>query len=449
MHFTKVIQGSYYSAVSSNKVAFHENSLVCLNDEGQIEKIVQQDDSSYQTVLDQAKADNILWTLADDQYLLPGFIDTHVHAPQWPNISQALNSFEEDWFFNYTFPLEAKFSDAEFAHKVYDNLVQTLIDNGTTTVLYFGSLDNAGNVELVKSCQKFHQRGLIGKVVMDNPDECPDYYHDESTESALADTESFIQTVDKMNAGQFIKMQAVITPRYLTSCTLEGMRGLGQLAKKYDLLIQSHCSENNTEDAYALDNYNKRDSEMLDETGLLTDKAIMAHGTLLNDFDLNLFQERGTAISHCPVSNGFHGTAVLPVKKALEKDINVGLGTDICGGYEPSIYQTLRQAAMASAMLSDGVDNSIEADKRGVGDARITADTAFYLATAGGAKTLHLNTGVIEEGAFADLQVVHAKYPEFIEQTPYTRFEKLMYETTTNEIDVVLTQGIVAKGEIK
>lgn len=106
MHFTKVIQGSYYSAVSSNKVAFHENSLVCLNDEGQIEKIVQQDDSSYQTVLDQAKADNILWTLADDQYLLPGFIDTHVHAPQWPNISQALNSFEEDWFFNYTFPLE-------------------------------------------------------------------------------------------------------------------------------------------------------------------------------------------------------------------------------------------------------------------------------------------------------------------------------------------------------
>lgn len=90
MHFTKVIQGSYYSAVSSNKVAFHENSLVCLNDEGQIGKIVQQDDSSYQTVLDQAKADNILWTLADDQYLLPGFIDTHVHAPQWPNISQAL-----------------------------------------------------------------------------------------------------------------------------------------------------------------------------------------------------------------------------------------------------------------------------------------------------------------------------------------------------------------------
>ena len=47
----------------------------------------------------------------------------------------------------YTFPLEAKFKDAKYAHLVYDNLVETLLANWTTTALYFGSVDNTGNFQ--------------------------------------------------------------------------------------------------------------------------------------------------------------------------------------------------------------------------------------------------------------------------------------------------------------
>ncbi|WEV51498.1 amidohydrolase family protein [Lactobacillus sp. ESL0731] len=446
MNFVKVIKGNYFTSASKTEVAYHENSLICLDANGNIAQIIHKDDAAYEPTLAAAQNNHILQELDANQYLLPGFIDLHVHAPQWPNVGLALNCGNADWFKNYTFPLEAKFSDAEFSRKVYDSLVANLLANGTTTVLYFGSVDNAGNAELVKACQTLHQRALIGKVVMDNPETCPDYYRDESTQAAIDGTEEFIGIVKELNQGQKLQMAPVITPRYLTSCTLKGMRQLGDLAKKYDLLIQSHCSENQVENDYALDNFHKRDSVMLDEAGLLTDKSIMDHGTMLNDFDLDLFQKRGVAIAHCPISNSFEGGAILPAKYAMAKGINVGLGTDICGGYELSTYETMRHAVMCSSILSDGVDNRIPADKRGVGDSMFSIHTAFYMATVGGAKSLHLKTGQIKAGYAADLQVVHSKYPQFVDRTTDETFQKLMYETTANEIDMVMTQGIVAKG---
>ena len=121
------------------------------------------------------------------------------------------------------------------------------------------------------------------------------------------------------------------------------------------------------------------------------------------------------------------------------------MGTDISGGYDPSVYQNIRQAIMSSRLLNDGVDNEITPDLRGKHDAAITAKNAFYMATVGGAKSLNLATGQIKEGYIADLQIVHAKYPTFSQQVPEDTFEKLMYQTTVSEIDHVMTQGVFVK----
>ena len=95
---------------------------------------------------------------------------------------------------------------------------------------------------------------------------------------------------------------------------------------------------------------------------------------------------------------------------------------------------------MSSRMLQDGVDNQLSPDKRGVADSAISVKTAFYLATRGGAESLHLQTGKIAEGYLADMQVVSLQN-DFQTKTSDNIFEKLMYQTSKADIDQVYVQG--------
>ncbi|GAX07232.1 guanine deaminase [Secundilactobacillus pentosiphilus] len=441
MHsFSKVIEGASFSPVSQTDIRYQPLQLICLDSSGYIARVIERTEADYVTVKQAAQAHDTLTTLRPGQYVLPGFIDLHIHAPQWPNAGLALDRPLNEWLDTYTFPLEAKYQDVDFAKTVYNNLVQELLANGTTTALYFGTIHNAANLALAKACIKYGQRGFIGKVAMDNPEQTPDYYQDASAQVAVDQTEQFIQQLNDLNQTTDVKQTPVITPRFVPSCTPASLQGLGDLARKYDLPVQSHCSESDWENGYALEHYHMRDADVLDQYGLLTDKAVMAHGTQLNEHDYELFAHQQVAIAHCPISNVYFGNAVLPVKRVLAHHIKTGLGTDISGGYSPSLYQNIRQAVMSSRRLQDGVDNQLSAGQRGVADSAISVKTAFYLATLGGAESLHLQTGKIAPGYLADLQVVSLQN-DFQTDTADNVFEKLMYQTTKNEIAQVYVRG--------
>ncbi|WP_283680044.1 amidohydrolase family protein [Lentilactobacillus sp. Marseille-Q4993] len=414
---------------------------------GVIDQIVEPSDDKYLAIRRQAEEANELIVLSENQFLLPGFIDLHVHAPQWPNAGVALDKPLNEWLNDYTFPLEAKFEDTEFASKVYHNLVEELIAEGTTTVQYFGTIYKDSNLELAKACIDAGQRGFIGQVVMDNKEESPDYYRNESGDEAVESTKQFIAELAKLNQDGAVKQTPVITPRFLPSCTIPTLKRLGKLAQELDLPIQSHCSESDWENGYAIEHYGKRDSAVLEECGLLTANSVMAHGTLLNDEDLDRFKHRQVAVAHCPVSNVYFGNAVTKVRQILDSHVKVGMGTDISGGFSPSIYRNISQAVMSSRMLADGVDSDLDPADRGVANSAISAKEAFYLATAGGAEALNLNAGKIEVGKLADLQVVSSAYPSFTKESSDDRFEKLMYQTTKANVDRVFVNGKQVKGE--
>ena len=121
--------------------------------------IVVGDDGAFFSVREEASADaerfrsaGRLTTLRPGQYLLPGLIDLHVHAPQWPQLGKALDVPLEVWLQKYTFALEARYADLDFAAPIYESLVDSLLAHGTTTALYFATVHLPATARLAEIC---------------------------------------------------------------------------------------------------------------------------------------------------------------------------------------------------------------------------------------------------------------------------------------------------------
>ncbi len=193
--YTKVFLATAFSSTSPKEVAVLKDCLFCIDDKGIIDRIVHPDHDDYDSMLNEYVHTDAFHKIDKGSYLLPGFVDLHIHASQWAQAGTALDIPLHDWLSTYTFPSEAKFADLDYAKLVYEDVVSTLLANGTTTALYFATVHKEASVLLADICAKQGQRGLVGKVVMDLAQECHDFYRDADTQTALQDTEEFILEV--------------------------------------------------------------------------------------------------------------------------------------------------------------------------------------------------------------------------------------------------------------
>ena len=177
----KGIIGNFWHAELNNENTVQleclENTLILLNEVGLIVDIVGSSDDAFEKIIIELKENNQLEDFSgENYYILPGLVDLHVHAPQYPNAGTGLYLPLEEWLNEITFPLESSYKDINQAKKIYPELVESLLRQGTTCVLYFSTIHEESTIELAKICLEKGQRSFIGKVCMDNPDECPSYY---------------------------------------------------------------------------------------------------------------------------------------------------------------------------------------------------------------------------------------------------------------------------------
>jgi guanine deaminase len=388
------------------------------------------------------RAAGSLVTLGKGEYLLPGLVDLHVHAPQWPQLGLALDLPLEEWLQVCTFPLEARYSDTAYARQVYESLVDALLANGTTTAMYFGTIHLAATQTLADICLRRSQRALIGRVAMDDPDQCPAYYRDPDAGIAAAETRGFIGYVQSMAGNESGLVLPVITPRFIPSCTDELLRDLGRLARDTGCHVQTHCSESDWAHEFVLARHGVTDTTALERFGLLSRRTILAHANFIDGADSATILQAGAGIAHCPLSNVYFSDAVFPLRRMLEQGVHVGLGTDISGGASPSILENARHAVIASRTLESGVDPRLSRERRRSPDSRIDAATAFWLATAGGGIALDLRIGVFREGYQFDAIVLDGRTPDSnlrLQESagPEELLQKIVYHATRADIKEV------------
>jgi guanine deaminase len=403
----KTLCASGFHSPRRGTIDILEDALIAIGDDGRIDAIHRPGEPNYRSIRDAREQTGELVTLAAGSYLLPGFVDLHVHAPQYPQLGSALDVPLEIWLQAHTFPLEARYQDVAFARRSYGLLVEDLLANGTTTALYFATIHQEATRVLVDTCLEKGQRALIGKVAMDNVDECPEDYRDASAEVALEGTRALIDYVRSHPGNDDSRVLPVVTPRFIPSCSDATLEGLGTIARECGCHVQTHCSESDWAHGYALSRYGATDTEMLDRFGLLGRRTVLAHANFLTADDMEKVGERGAAIAHCPLSNAYFSNAVFPLRAALEKGLHVGLGTDISGGPSASMLENCRGAVQVSRMLESGVDPTIPQESRGAKTpARIDFKDAFYIATTGGGVALDLPIGQFAPGFQFDAIVI-------------------------------------------
>ena len=399
----KVLLARGFHAPVRGAIDAFDETMIAIGDDGAILALTRPGEPGYDDGKREAGRTGRLATLPAGTVLLPGFVDLHIHAPQYAQLGRGLDVPLEVWLHKYTFPLEARYADMAFARRVYRRLVDDLLANGTTTALYFATAHVEASILLAEICLERGQRALVGKVAMDDPAGCPDYYRDPSPEAAVAGTRAVIDHIRAMPGNGDGRVLPVVTPRFIPACTDAALQGLGDLARECGCRVQTHVSESDWEHGHVLEHHGVTDAASLDRFGLLTKGGVLAHANLLTPDDMDLLEARKAAVAHCPVSNAYFAGSVFPLRAALEKGVRVGLGTDISGGPIATMLDAIRGAVMVSRMLESGTDPELPPDVRSRrAGARIDFRDAFHLATAGGGEALDLPVGRFEPGCHFD-----------------------------------------------
>jgi|LakMenEpi03Aug12_release.lakeMendotaPanAssembly.Ray.scaffolds.fasta_scaffold153269_3 guanine deaminase len=361
-------------------------------------------------------------------FLLPGFIDSHIHFPQMFQIGSYGESLL-GWLEKYIFPEEEKMAAKGMAQKHAPLFFRELFRNGTTTSLIFSNSDAKTTDLLFRAAKTAGARAVIGKSSMDRG--APQAVL-RGISQDKEDTEELIQNWHTKENRLFY----ALTPRFSPSCSPKLLTMLGLLAEKYPTVrIQTHFSENVDELKLVKKLFPKSQDYLAtyEDFGLINERTVLAHAIHAKDSEITRIKKRGAKISHCPTSNLFLGSGLFPLKKFSQKKITTSVGTDVGAGTSFSIWSTLATAYQVQRVQGEDVHPA----------------QLFYLATLGGARALGLDSqvGNFQVGKFADIQVLNWQKSPILKTTvekagsPWEQFFACLFQFEKSLITDVYVQG--------
>jgi guanine deaminase len=317
-------------------------------------------------------------------FLLPGFIDTHIHFPQL-RVLGGLGRSLLDWLEHCALPEEALMADHSHACRVARGFVHALASHGTTTALVFGAHFAPATAALFEVAEAAGLRITAGQVLSDRG-LLPELH--QTPERAYRESSLLIERFHRHG-----RLRYAVTPRFALS-TSEAMLEVCQtlLREHEGLLLQTHLNENLQEIAEVKRVFPWASDYLAvyERFGLNCPSAVMAHDVHPTDSELDRLASGGTAIAHCPCSNAALGSGLFPLNRHINAGVQCALGTDVGGGTGFGMLKEGLQAYLLQRIAPGGM--------------LLDAGHLLYLATLAGAEALGLNdeTGDFRTGKSAD-----------------------------------------------
>jgi guanine deaminase len=375
--------------------------------------------------------------------LLPGLIDLHAHLPQLPNAGLGAGLDLLTWLERYIFPLEREFDDAEAAERLAPAAFRALAAAGTTTALMYGAVFAPSLDAAFRAAEAHGIRAIIGKVMMDR------VTYDEAIDPRTILDVSLQQSADlcsRWHGRDDGRLGYAFTPRFAVSCTMDMLRESAALARSTGAWWQTHISEDRGEIAEVRRLFPEAEDyvDVYDRAVGLGPRTVLAHAIHLSERELGRLVETGTRVAHCPASNLFLASGVMPLARYLEAGLQVGLGTDVSAGPDLSIFGAMRAGAYSQSVL------------RASGDDHAVLGPLDWLrrGTIEGARVLGVDdrVGTIEVGKEADLIAVDpsvtAPVPGAEVSAPEDVVSRLMFRTHPAMVRAAWVRGRRLEGPV-
>ena len=325
-------------------------------------------------------------------YLLPGFIQTHIHLCQTLFRGYADDLGLLDWLRTRVWPMEAAHTRTSLAAAARLACHELLL-SGTTCILTMETVHDTDAV--FEAVAATGIRATIGKCMMDAP---PPEAPGRLREDTMRSIDESLALMRRYNGTSGGRIRAAFAPRFAVGCSRDLLEAVAGIASREGTLVHTHASEQRDEIAWVERVTGRSNIQYFDDVGLASPRMCVAHCVWVDEREQELLASRGVNVTHCPGSNLKLGSGVAPVPELLARGINVSLGSDgaACNNHL-DMFGEMRLAATLQAM------------RRQPG--ALTAARALWMATRAGARALGLENeiGSIEAGKRADLVLLNAR----------------------------------------
>ncbi|MCV7199865.1 guanine deaminase [Mycobacterium angelicum] len=348
-------------------------------------------------------------------FLLPGFVDTHVHFPQiYAGDSYGGGQLLE-WLTQCVYPSEARFADPDFARQAAVTFCDRRIAVGTTAAMVFGSAFPHAQDALFTETQRRGLRMVSGRGIQTTgPDAAARLITSEDDAVRLTREEIERWHAADTGAANTARLHVAIVPRFSLAVSTQTLKSLGELydsVRHRGVYFHSHLNENNrpgtgevdeTKQRFQVDSYlDTYDGKFLPRSAvggssLLGRRTILAHAVHCQDVELQRMAETGTSIAHCPISQQFLGSGTMPWLRTVASGVNIAAGTDFGGGDEWLIPKVI------------GAAFKVHISEPGEAGVSMHPAEMLFLGTLAGARALDMEDrfGNFDVGKEADFVVI-------------------------------------------
>ncbi len=358
---------------------------------------------------------------AQRRYLLPGFVQTHVHLCQtlFRGLADDLTLLE--WLRQRIWPMEAAHNEASLRASTRMAAAE-LLRTGTTAVL---TMETVHDTDVVfDTIAGMGLRATVGKCMMDADSEVPARLK-ERTADSIRESDALRRRWDGAANG---RLRAAFAPRFAVSCSRDLLESVGALSKETATLVHTHAAESRDELALVRKISGMENIAYLAATGLASHRLCAAHCVWVDERAQQLLRDHRINVLHCPGSNLKLGSGIAPVPELRARGISVSLGADgaACNN-RLDMFDEMRLAATLQSMrLEPGL---------------LPARDVVWMATREGARALGLDAeiGSVEVGKRADLILIDRDRPHLVPGTdPYST---LVYSARGSDVWATLVDG--------
>jgi guanine deaminase len=368
---------------------------------------------------------------------LPGLVDLHAHLPQLPNAGVGAGLGLLPWLERYIFPLEREWDDPSTAERLAPVAFRAFAAAGTTTLLAYGAVFAASLDAAFRAAEVHGIRAILGKVMMDR------VTYDETIDPATILDRSLRESVDlcsRWHGADDGRLGYAFTPRFAVSCTAAMLRESAAAARAAGAWWQTHLAEDRGEIAEVARLFPSAGDyvDVYDRAGGLGSRTVLAHAVHLSDRELARLVESDTRVAHCPASNLFLASGVMPLARYLEAGLCLGLGSDVAAGPDVSIFTAMRVGFYTQNAL-----------RAAGGETRPSLGPLEWLrvGTLDGARVLGLERtiGSLEAGKDADLILVDpslaAPVPGLVSDDPAELMSRLIFRAHPSMVRAAFVRG--------